>query len=367
MSSLQDGVTAIANRLHIDLQIQEESVDEFEKEIQDLRRNLVKVNQKIEKLSRESETMTEKIAEKEKLLEMRMTQLIKTKEHSTACNSSTCKDQLFSSYGCSARGSVASSPSPSPSNTLFYNFNIDTNNVNEDKCLQVKSFGSGYFFGCQESNHLITQEITGMRIGPTDCDAKLPSMSKSGPLFCECRNYFEIPNQMKGVLVAIVIPEDPKKWQLGLANWINNISQTVELLIWKGQTVLYQQKIYPSFYFHSLGQLCSTTLDTDYLQFIWQLHFSLVNIDLDLVCDFQQLNQVDGKAPEILVHLKSRINPHDNKFEQSILGADVYVLPVSSQMVFPSIPFCNQPFFSSFDSNCPLPDCFIRLSKLKQS
>ena len=72
-----------------------------------------------------------------------------------------------------------------------------------------KGTGSALFFdlSLEEERLLAVNQIVCDCITPAEANKKLPNSQMSGPLFVECRNYFENPNSCQGMVCAYVTPE----------------------------------------------------------------------------------------------------------------------------------------------------------------
>ena len=83
----------------------------------------------------------------------------------------------------------------------------------------INASGSAIFFSISDKdNHTLNaHEVLSDRIRPDQASNKLVGSSISGPLFCECRNYFKLPKSGKGgLLCAYTIPTHPMEWKLGI-------------------------------------------------------------------------------------------------------------------------------------------------------
>ena len=162
----------------------------------------------------------------------------------------------------------------------------------------------------------------------------------------ESRNFFSIPKQSKGTLVAFQRrSEGNSNWKLGIVNRIHPITQICELFVWNGPIIHHnindtnQNCLYPQFYFLKRGELNSTVVFEGQVYMKWQFHFTLLTIDMDQFRDFRFLNQVGGIYPEIFHFIHStfpdRVNKFDKCYEQSPQGCDLWILP--KDPIFPKL------------------------------
>jgi len=203
--------------------------------------------------------------------------------------------------------------------------------------------GTGHFFSFKEDKTLTCTQAVDIRVCPHDRNLKLPDTKASGPLFIKCR-IFHLPKQMKGNSVAFLCSEYPNVWKFGYISCLVKDNKFMEIFVWNGPTELdnstNEAKIYPSFYFMDKSFFESQrTEDCDPdNNFIWQSHFSLLNLNLNEVIKMF-FNQIDGRRPIICDDHSSilpLLNPNDIAYEQSVSGLD--------RMWIPSIPkehFCS--------------------------
>ena len=135
--------------------------------------------------------------------------------------------------------------------------------------------------------------VENCRISAQNRHDDLPQFVKSGPLFLESRNFFSIPKQSKGTLVAFQRQSEGKsKWKLGIVNCIYSVSQICEIFVWNGPTIHHtnsdqnQDSLYPQFYFWQRGELNSPVIFEGQVYMKWQFHFTLLTIDINQFCDF---------------------------------------------------------------------------------
>jgi len=105
----------------------------------------------------------------------------------------------------------------------------------------------------------------------------------SGPLFVECRNYFEIPNSCQGMLCAYVTPEMLSLWRLGFIDMIYPETQEMELSQWIGKMTMGSaesgnengNQLYPLFYFKSFKDWNNGVPHP-----MWQSHFVQISVKM---------------------------------------------------------------------------------------
>ena len=86
--------------------------------------------------------------------------------------------------------------------------------------------GKALFFAIESAGILSAALVKNWRISAAKRHEDLPQFVKSGPLFLESRNFFSIPKQSKGTLVAFQRwSKGNSNWKLGIVNCINRISQ----------------------------------------------------------------------------------------------------------------------------------------------
>ena len=136
---------------------------------------------------------------------------------------------------------------------------LNTSKKYNDKSSYVS--GSALFFGFSLDNTFSDTLITGERIHPYDIESKLPKLSKSGPIFIECRNYFDYPRHQKGMLVAFQVPND-SRWHLGVIHKMFSNHMYMQIYVLgdqfsdiAGLDPDQGKKIYPLFYNHSWKEL----------------------------------------------------------------------------------------------------------------
>ena len=94
--------------------------------------------------------------------------------------------------------------------------------------------GKVFFFGIDSAGILSLVSAKNQRIRAVN----LPQSVNSGALFLESRNFFSIPKQSKGTLVAFQrLSKENTIWKLGIVNCIDCISQICELFVWNGPVI----------------------------------------------------------------------------------------------------------------------------------
>ena len=168
---------------------------------------------------------------------------------------------------------------------MDHHTNFITSSKQEHSTPQVPNVsGSAFFFSVAKTQSvLIHHDVISQRIFPNSASIQLNSSNISGPLFCECRNYFKIPKGGKGLLCAFKTIDQPKLWHLGILNKILPDYQVMQMLQWKGPISQISQSnnnqvIYPSFYFQSRNQLCT---NNDKGVPVWTDHLLPQTIDMD--------------------------------------------------------------------------------------
>lgn len=123
--------------------------------------------------------------------------------------------------------------------------------------------GKGLFFGINSDSTLECFTILSERVLPEERELKLQDSIKTGPLYIECRIFFEIPSQCKGVLIAFQQFNNPQTWKLDIINRVLSNNWTMEILVWNGPvTDLLSEafeafSLYPSFFFQDMKSLIS--------------------------------------------------------------------------------------------------------------
>ena len=231
-------------------------------------------------------------------------------------------------------------------------------NKKESKGNFIKSHGSALFFSISGSKDcsLRTFKVKDKRVTPHDSDSLLPGSLYSGPLFLECRNYFELPKLFKGMMCAFVTPAIKEKWFLGYVNQIKVNTQEMQLFVWRGPMVykpslnsVADKVIYPSYFFKSRDQLCSISSSgtPD-----WFNHFYATTVNMKYFSNFRFINQVWGIMPKSWFWCHAaKLNKIDGGYEQSSKGPDLgFVLPAKlSASSFPSMSIKTKLFIVSND------------------
>ena len=164
--------------------------------------------------------------------------------------------------------------------------------------------GTANFFSFQEDKTLCCHKVTNTRIKPNERSEKLGKAGRYGALFAECRNFFKIPSQTKGVAIAFRRREYPDEWKFGYIYQMMEDTELMEILVWNGPMSAIQEidrkVLYPSFYVMNGEFLLSSSHNpVGNFKHIWQFHFTLLMCTMSKMEEFYYLNQVDGKRPEI--------------------------------------------------------------------
>ena len=228
--------------------------------------------------------------------------------------------------------------------------------------------GKAFFFRIDGAGLLSSVLVKNRQICVAKRHEDLPQLVNSGPLFLESRNFFTIPKQSKGALVAFKrLSKGKSIWKLGIVNQIIGKSQICEIFVWNGPIVnhsisdLCASCIYPEFYFWDLDDINSHVKFEGQVYRKWQLHFTLLTIDMDKFIDFWFLNQVDGLLPGIfkskVAKYPDRVNKHDNCFEQSPQGYDQWILPKGANL--PKLSIKLRPLMKDNFDTSYLPSHFL--------
>ena len=223
-----------------------------------------------------------------------------------------------------------------------------------------KSFcqGQAFFFSFSglKDKLLNCHLVQGERVPPERANELLPGSENSGPLFLECRNYFEIPKTCKGMICAYTLMSDPETWKYGIINRATAQDQFMHVYTWKGTLTNGgsrpgTKELYPTFYFLKMADLIEIK-DKD---IEWNRHFTRTSIDMDQFEDFRYINQVRGLFPQHWIDLHcNHINPFDGAYEQSLSGPNTALLPpkqFNKYLIFPKLTSKNRPFFTNNISN----------------
>lgn len=233
--------------------------------------------------------------------------------------------------------------------------------------------GCAYFFGFTQDKKFHGCIVQNERIHPDELSQKLPSISQSGPLFIECRNYFSFPNHQKGMLIGFLMPNSAN-WNFGIIHKVFPDKLYMQVHVLRDQSMIfnapdanYQNKVYPPFFplswevlngpTHSINQemqLYKTLIVNEQGELVpgmavwpppnpemynisnqsplieWQRHFELKSYNMFDFGTFRYLNQVNGRLPKIHKSGMDSIhntNANDFCFEQSVHGADILRVP----------------------------------------
>ena len=114
--------------------------------------------------------------------------------------------------------------------------------------------GCAYFFGFSSECKFDATLVSNERIHPNNIETKIPHLANSGPLFMECRNYFNFPNHQKGMLVGFKMQED-LEWNFGIIHKVFPDHLYMQVYVLKHgsnkvseSTVATGSKVYPAFY-----------------------------------------------------------------------------------------------------------------------
>jgi len=191
----------------------------------------------------------------------------------------------------------------------------------------MKVSGKALFFylSGKKNKSLVTKEVSGERIQLDEAEHKLPGSHLSGPIFLECRNFFQFPKQCKGMMCALVVPKGLALWRLGFTCRIDSLTFQIDIFVWTGPVLQHNYMLYPSFYFES----CNIFIGVDqHGQPNYKKHFTMLTIGLRFIQHFRFTNQVRGHFPPYWTHCCTpRLNNTDHAFEQSLQGPDVIHLP----------------------------------------
>src|SRR5687768_4081471 len=97
--------------------------------------------------------------------------------------------------------------------------------------------GKGLFFGITREGQLMNVVVGNERVSPKNKNRIMPGLKASGPLYMECRNYFDFPKQLKGTLVAFKRSKEKDVWKLGIIEKMHRDTQILDLFVWNGPIV----------------------------------------------------------------------------------------------------------------------------------
>ena len=99
--------------------------------------------------------------------------------------------------------------------------------------------GIGNFFSIHPTieHALLRHKIRNRRVSPKNINQVLAQSESSGPVFIETHNYFEIPKSYKGMLCALVVPDNSQIWRFGIVHSIKSELDVLEVYVWCGGTV----------------------------------------------------------------------------------------------------------------------------------
>lgn len=235
-----------------------------------------------------------------------------------------------------------------------------------------KSFasGKGRFFGITSSSELVMNEVEGDRVSPQEISEKIPGCALSGPIFIESRNQSDKNKKYQSLVIAFQRKSLPNIWKLGFIHSVDDISQTMNILVWNGPTTTIDAKLYPSFFFNSYEELTSSIAFEGTTKFLWEFHFTKLSLNMDRFVEFHYLNQVNGRLPRIWTGTENSesnlINHLDGCFEQSSFGGDLWRIPNITEQEFRPIEKRSRPFFLPNSALEFLPHNFSK-SKRKRS